>query len=275
MLYELFNTVSTFTFVLLSAISGSTTGPTYDFQIQKDVVYHQVDGVELKGDLYLPTGSPLRAAVMTVHGGSWNSLICDMEGVARHLAKQGFVVFNVRYRLAPKYIYPAALEDVAAAAAWLNQNAVRLNVDPKKIATWGYSSGAHLALYVGLNAKNNLSAIVAGGSPTDFALFDPVGIRTVTFMGGSFHDKKDLWLEASPVRRVSEDSPPVFLYHGPKDDLTPIQQMLNMRDALQAKKVPVETFEVAFWGHAGVYVFSVEAVERGTKFLFERFNLPR
>lgn len=68
------------------------------------------------------------------------------QGVALAYADNGYVVFNVNYRLAPKHRYPAAIEDVAHAWQWIVKNAERYGGDPNQISVAGESAGGNLTL---------------------------------------------------------------------------------------------------------------------------------
>ena len=57
------------------------------------------------------------------------------------------------YRLAPKYQFPAAVHDCKAAVRWLRLNAIKYNVDPKRIGVTGGSAGGHLAQFLGVTAS--------------------------------------------------------------------------------------------------------------------------
>ncbi len=66
------------------------------------------------------------------------------------LIQQGMVGVNANYRLAPKDMWPAAHEDLAAAVRWVQANIVQYGGDPDRLALWGTSAGADLiAGYLG------------------------------------------------------------------------------------------------------------------------------
>ncbi len=80
-----------------------------------------------------------------VHGGGFRILSKDTHwimglGFSRH----GFLVFNVSYRLAPKWRFPCGLDDVTKAFEWVVNNAERYGGDPSRIVLAGESAGANL-----------------------------------------------------------------------------------------------------------------------------------
>ncbi len=63
-----------------------------------------------------------------------------MEDLCEDLAGEGFVAINISYHFAPQNLFPKALEDVRDAVSWIKQNASFYNIDPTRIAVWGYSA---------------------------------------------------------------------------------------------------------------------------------------
>ena len=236
------------------------------FTVEKNIVYKIAGYEKIFGDLYRPENSEIRAAVMVIHGGGWSKRSGDMESICKDLAGQGYLAFNVTYRLAPAHKYPAALEDVEAALKYLRDQSVKWNIDPDRIYVWGYSAGAHLALLLGLNPANNIKGIVAGAAPTNFMEY-PKSPLINDFMGKSIDEAPELWKKASPQNNISEKSPPIYMYHGQWDRIVGINQMWEMKEKLESFKVPVTTKAIAYNGHLGVYLFSQSAVDQGIEFI--------
>ena len=116
--------------------------------------------------IYTPEGEGLFPILVYLHGGGFvlGSLdTCDY--VCSYFANRvGCVVVSVDYRLAPKYKFPAAVEDVYAAAQWTAANADLINGDPTRIAVGGQSAGGNLAAVLCLMARDR------GGPPLVFQL---------------------------------------------------------------------------------------------------------
>ena len=263
----------------------ATTAESRDYRIDRvieSIVYTGPDWQQpLAGDLYLPERPGLLPVVLMVHGGGWaNRSREDMADLAHKLTQQGYAVFNVAYRFAPRHTYPAQLEDIQQAMLWLVANAERYRLDSQRINTWGYSSGAHLAaLVAGVDAAEvggievpPVNAVVAGGIPSDLRKYrkSPIVMR---FMGGYRDDMPERYAEASPAWHVSADDPPVFLYHGGLDTLVRPDQATDYYEALRSAGIDAELYLQAWRGHITMFLFGGSAEARAIAFL-NRHNPP-
>jgi acetyl esterase len=98
-----------------------------------------------------PHGRP--PAVLYIHGGGFSILSKETHWVmGLAFARRGYVVFNIDYRLAPKHRFPAAVDDVAMAYAWLCGAAQRYGADVQRLVLAGESAGANLASVVAICA---------------------------------------------------------------------------------------------------------------------------
>ena len=119
---------------------------------------------QLELNLYQPTGDVAtdRPAVVYIHGGGFvHGDKADGGPWAVDLAKRGYVVVSINYRLAttdlgrvpgqpppPVYIQAVtnALHDAQASVRWLRANAATYGIDPTRIGATGGSAGAVTAL---------------------------------------------------------------------------------------------------------------------------------
>lgn len=246
-------------------------------EVQSDVVYAERPSGELAGSLFMPAGAGPHPAVLVIHGGGWRTgEPWHMGHVSRLLANEGFVVFTPSYRFTPDHQHPAQLDDVRDAYRWL---AARDDVDADNVAIWGYSAGAHLALLLGLAPEEagglgeleRPVALVGGGSPTRFDLFDPESRLVVQLVGGSLDEKPEVWEEASPITWVSGDDPPVYLYHGSLDQVVAVDHARQLASALQEAGVPV-ILDTVMGGHISVAVLDRNVERRATAWLEQHLS---
>lgn len=232
----------------------------------------------LDGDLYLPAGNDRRPAVLLLHGGGWRGgNPGQMAHLARRLVNEGFVAYSAGYRFAPEHTHPAQVADARRALSWLARHE---RVDPERIAVWGYSAGAHLALMLAFAAEPEAGsnghferprAVVAGGSPTDFDRFDADGRLLVNLVGTNRDDDPESWRRASPIHWADEDSPPTYLYHGRLDRVVDLGHSEVLYRTLQNLDVPVE-LDVVRWGHFWVFLANRSVERRVVDFLERTFD---
>ena len=112
--------------------------------------------VQIPLRIYTPEGSSPFPILVFMHGGGWVTGSLDTcDNICRFLANRvGCIVISVDYRLAPKYKFPAAVEDVYSAVQWVAENVTRINGDPNRIAVGGVSAGGNLAAVVCLMSKH-------------------------------------------------------------------------------------------------------------------------
>ncbi len=247
------------------------------FTVTKNIIYTPVDWPEpVRGDLYRPRSASQASAVLLIHGGGWTGEDgrWEMTSIARKLAQRGYVVLNVTYRLAPRWIYPAPVDDLREAVKWLRTHAVEQGIDPTRIATFGYSAGGHLAAMVGFlegAESSHIRAVVAGGAPADLMLY-PGGTLVPQFLGGTQKQIPQRFKAASPVNHISSQSPPTFVFHGTHDQLVPPEHALAMLAALEKNHVEHEVYWVQGRDHVATFLFPANAVNAAIDFLDRRMR---
>jgi acetyl esterase/lipase len=215
-------------------------------------------------------GKSLRPAVIVIHGGAWRGGDKkDMRILAEPLAQRGYVVAAINYRLAPKWSYPAQLDDCQRAIRWLRKNAKEFRVDPKRLGAAGASAGGHLALLLGTREvrddsdpdlkgiSSKVQCVLSIFGPTDFtdkryiqASRNPVAGRAlVDFLGKPYNEAPEVWKEASPIHHVSPDDAPTFIIHGDQDPLVPLDQSVKFAEALKKVGIEVQLVVIKGMGH--------------------------
>jgi acetyl esterase/lipase len=258
------------------------------FQARPETVtYSRPAGQVLKIDLYRPAKSAKpTAALLLVHGGGWSAGDKrDMGAFGQALAAKGFLCAAVQYRFAPKYRWPAQLDDVQTAVRYLRFNAKNLNIDPKRIGAVGASAGGHLAQFLGVREtrdpkpaeypefSSKVQAVWNIFGPVDFTQkFPDIVVGIVKNLLGKADEarKKD----ASPVFFAAIDSAPTFFLQGKKDPLVPWQQAQEMAEKLRSFGVEADLNLIDDMEHSPDMSKPevAKAVQRGIDWLVKRLQ---
>ena len=127
----------------------------------RNLEFARVGGRRLRLDVTVPSapvpaGRTLRPALMQIHGGGW--VIGDKREqglpLLNHMAAQGWVGFNVNYRLSPGVAFPDHLVDLKRGLAWIKEHADEYGIDPDFVCVTGGSAGGHLTALMGLTAND-------------------------------------------------------------------------------------------------------------------------
>ncbi len=246
--------------LVASGMIASTSQPALTYHLGKvlrDVPYSpSVPSVKM--DVYYPAGaaSPV-PAVVYVHGGGWYS--GDKADAANMrfimpLVAHGYVVAAVNYRLAPRFQFPAQIEDVRSAVSFLRTNAARYEIDPERIGAMGDSAGGHLVALLGLTeggAMDSVQAVVDLYGPTDLSLsFRNGSLLLLDHVFGTDDPDSPQVKDASPVTYVSADAPPFLIVQGDRDDTVLPEQSEELYDRLEAAGARASLLLVSNAGHA-------------------------
>ena len=120
--------------------------------MKKTVIFKENDQFLIKADFY-ETDRPHAPAIVYIHGGGllWGSREELSEEMVHLYTSNGFALFSIDYRLAPRSILADILEDIQDSLLWLmNEGAEQFSIDPSRIAVVGSSAGGFLALSSGI-----------------------------------------------------------------------------------------------------------------------------
>jgi acetyl esterase/lipase len=242
--------------------------------------YAEHDGIKLTGELYRPHAVDAAPVLIAVHGGGWQSgsPTESYKHWAPYLARHGYAVFTIRYRLsgAAGKTYPEAVRDVRASVAFVRGKAAELGVDSDRIGMIGDSAGAHLAALVALAgdqpqfAPPPSSAFPGPLAGTVKAVIGVYGVYdlqaqwahdqlarprdhiTEKFLGHAPMQDRRAFFEASPLSYATTDRNQTrfLLIHGTHDDIVdPATQSSAFMTALKQAGFFVRSIVVPGAGH--------------------------
>jgi len=131
--------------------TGPVSAAEYEVSKRVGLAYAAHDRTRLVGDLYLPKALTKAPIMIAIHGGGWRG---GSRGFYGHwgsfLARHGYALFTIDYRLGKSGVYPAAIFDVKAAVQFVRAKAAEFDVDPDRIGLMGDSAGGYLAAMLAL-----------------------------------------------------------------------------------------------------------------------------
>ena len=164
----------------------------------RDIPYNNNFGKELLMDIFEPIvekGTEL-PVIINIHGGGLISGNKNLSvGFCRQLAKKGYLVFSLEYRLIPDVRVYEQFDDVCAGMNCIGRKLVDFDVDFTRIYLVAESAGAYLATYVAAMKKSEALQKAIGYQPTNMVF------KAMALISGMFYttrkDKLGVFLKRS------------------------------------------------------------------------------
>lgn len=221
-------------------------------------------------DIYVPQGAGPFPVVLFAHGGAF--AFGDKRGIGSGLRNAvnafdaaGIALVSIDYRLSGEAKFPAAVQDMKSALRFVRANAARYRLDPARVALWGQSAGANIALVTGMSqgvalfndpaaiapsADDHVSAVVSMYGPTDFLAMDAqlgladCGASAQThnaadspesrYLGAQITTIAGTVAKADPLTYASVATPLLLIQHGTADCIVPPLQSRILADRVNA-----------------------------------------
>jgi acetyl esterase/lipase len=264
--------------ILISGGSSFADPELVGFERQRDVIYGRKLGTCLTMDVFTPQTNAKGVGVVVVVSGGWVSnhdAIAGLTQVSRLLLQRGYTLFAVVHGSQPKFTVPECVEDMHRAVRFIRANAGRFGIDPERIGVMGASAGCHLSLMLAVGTRDGdpkakdpvdrvssrVQAAAGFFPPTDFLNYGESGKDGYEFLLSrgfaapfdfreldprkgwlpvSAEKRRELMRQVSPTQLVTEQTAPVLLIHGDKDELVPIQQSQIFLARAKEKNVPCD-----------------------------------
>jgi acetyl esterase/lipase len=216
-------------------------------RVDRDIAYSDA-GKRGHLDVYRPVDREVGGApvLLQVHGGGWTMGSKNDQGIPlmHRMAERGWVCVAINYRLAPRDPFPAQIIDVKRAIAWIKEHIEDYGGDPSYVVITGGSAGGHLTALAALTpndpayqpgfegADTRVQAAVPFYGVYDFA--GATGLRNALLMRDRYlaptivqrpwDEHPEVFEDASPILRITEDAPDFFVLHGTHDSLVAVEQ---------------------------------------------------
>ncbi|MDP4334690.1 alpha/beta hydrolase [Curtobacterium sp. A7_M15] len=228
-----------------------------------------VEGVA-DADTVAEAAGGTRPAVLMIHGGSWShgdKATAAYRSVCKYLASEGFVTFNVDYRLAPTDPFPAGLDDVRRALDWVFRptTLATYDVDSGRVGVFGGSAGGNLAAMLAVTDHEStayaegdrIRAVVDLSGPTNLTTrsTEPDGVsasfqrKQLLYLGCRTYSDCPAATRASPEYHVTSDTAPFFIGHS-TDEFIPLWESQEFAATLRRHDVPVTFVAVEGSAHS-------------------------
>jgi acetyl esterase/lipase len=209
---------------------------------------------------FLLNNGKKNGCVIVCPGGSY-AMKAEHEGdpISRMINSHGVSAFTLDYRVQP-YHYPAITEDVIRAVRYVRYHAEEFNIDPNKIAVMGFSAGGHLAnsaLCAFDYGRHDGDAIDRVSSRPDAVIlcYAVISLGKYTHNGTKFYlldcveNGNEVAEMLSGELQVKDDTPPCFIWHTAEDSVVPVQNSLQLYNALCEKHIYSELHVFPYGWH--------------------------
>ena len=257
------------------------------------VSWKSTGGTTIEGTLHYPIGyreGERYPLVVCLHGGPSGSAMRFFDGdfflylnPAQLYAERGMFLLQPNFRGSGGYGYPhragilgdwggAEVEDVLAGVDYVVERGL---ADPERLGVMGFSYGGYLTSMV-ITKTNRFKAAVAGAGLSN--LFSDTGTCDLpdmvpSWLMGEPWDKRDLYIERSPIFNVEKISTPTLIIFGEENERVSPDQGFELYRALERRGIEVELALYPRSGH-GIYEprLIVDFINRTLGYLVEKLH---
>ena len=204
----------------------------------KDIPYIDDGNQYHKFDVFYPEGKIAKEGlpvIIDIHGGGWMYATKDLnEYYCMELAKKGYCVFSISYRLVPDVTVNEQIKDCTEALAFIRANMKDYPANKKTVMLTGDSAGGQLALYSTILNNNPDAREIFGTVDTKLnikclLLTSPVtyaksggwfSIYTKKMWGKDYKTKSTYnYMDLNEIMELANDMPPTYFITSSGDTL--------------------------------------------------------
>ncbi len=204
----------------------------------KDIPYIDDGNPYHKFDVFYPEGKISKEGlpvIIDIHGGGWMYATKDLnEYYCMELAKKGYCVFSISYRLVPDVTVNEQIKDCTEALAFIRANMKDYPANKKTVMLTGDSAGGQLALYSTILNNNPDAREIFGTVDTKLnikclLLTSPVtyaksggwfSIYTKKMWGKDYKTKSTYnYMDLNEIMELANDMPPTYFITSSGDTL--------------------------------------------------------
>ncbi|MDD6665148.1 MAG: alpha/beta hydrolase [Eubacterium coprostanoligenes] len=204
----------------------------------KDIPYIDDGNPYHKFDVFYPEGKISKEGlpvIIDIHGGGWMYATKDLnEYYCMELAKKGYCVFSISYRLVPDVTVNEQIKDCTEALAFIRANMKDYPTNKKTVMLTGDSAGGQLALYSTILNNNPDAREIFGTVDTKLnikclLLTSPVtyaksggwfSIYTKKMWGKDYETKSTYnYMDLNEIMELANDMPPTYFITSSGDTL--------------------------------------------------------
>lgn len=259
---------------LRKAVPFQSTGKPYSLEkenrlsklemlvnVEKDILY-SLEGIDRSLlDIYYPKNIQANLpVVLWTHGGGYVAGRKELtQEYGMRIARQGFVVVNIDYALAPGHQYPVPLLQANEALTFIEEKIEGYGGDPQQIFFGGDSAGAQIASQMAAIITNKklaksmsikpaihpyqLKGVVLFGGLYNMQTVRATKFRNIQLYLASYTGRTDFESyekidELSTIKQITSNYPPAFVSAGDGDRLE--SQSKEFVQALDQRGIAVQ-----------------------------------
>ncbi|MGV3724976.1 MAG: S9 family peptidase [Actinomycetota bacterium] len=220
------------------------------------------EGFRIEGMLIQPPGyeeGKTYPLLLFSHGGPHHRVTCALNLEWQALAAQGYLVLAPNFRGSAGYGAEfldadrgdwggGDYRDLMSGVDALIQNGV---ADPQRLGMFGGSYGGYMTCWVVANTDRFIAAVARAPITNLVSYYGTTDLRTLTAwdLDGRPWERRELYVERSPITHVTQAKTPTLLLHGEADRRVPVTQSEEFYAALSDLGVPVSFVRYPDEGH--------------------------